>query len=63
MIWMKLLFCFCTVTPLRRTSSGRRGSASRTRLATLLAARSTSVPISKVALVVTTPLLVEIELR
>ena len=59
---MKLEACFCTVTPLRRTSSGRPGSASRTRLATLFAARSTSVPMSKVTVVVTRPLLVEIEL-
>ena len=58
---MKFEFCFCTVTPLRRTSSGRPGSASRTRFETLLAARSMSVPTAKVTTVETRPLEVEID--
>jgi hypothetical protein len=61
-IWMKLAFALVTVMPLRRTSSGSRGSARRTRLLTLVAAWSMSVPISKVTVVVTRPLEVEIEL-
>src|SRR3569623_588905 len=45
------MFCerLATVTPLRRTSSGRRGVASCTRLLTLKVALSMSVPTSKVA--------------
>jgi len=47
---------FWTITPLRRTSSGRRGSAALTRLLTLTEAMSTLVPTSKVAVIVTEPL-------
>jgi hypothetical protein len=47
---------FWTITPLRRTSSGKRGSAAFTRLLTLTAAVSTLVPTSKVAVIVTAPL-------
>lgn len=47
---------FWTITPLRRTSSGRRGSAALTRLLTLTEAMSTLVPTSKVAVMVTVPL-------
>ena len=46
---------FCTVTPLRRTSSGNRGSASCTRLFRLKVAWSTLVPTSNVAVIVTVP--------
>ena len=46
---------FCTITPLRRTSSGRRGTASCTRLLTLNTALSTLVPGSKVAVMLTAP--------
>ena len=48
---------FCTVMPLRRTSSGSRGSAIFTRLLTLTVAVSTLVPTSKVAVMVSAPLL------
>ena len=54
---------FCTITPLRRTSSGRRGSAICTRLLTLNTAWSTSVPTSKVAVIVSVPLEDEVELK
>ena len=47
---------FCTTTPLRRTVSGRRGSAALTRLLTFTAAISALVPTSNVAVMVTTPL-------
>ena len=47
---------FWTITPLRRTSSGSRGSAALTRLLTLTAAMSTLLPTSKVAVMVTLPL-------
>ncbi len=52
-----------TVMPLRRTSSGRRGVASCTRLLTAKVALSTSVPTSKVAVIVVTPLEAEDELK
>ena len=47
-----------TVTPLVRTSAGRRPSAWLTRFCTSTAARSGSRPISKETLIVETPLLV-----
>ena len=46
---------FCTITPLRRTSSGRRGRAICTRLLSWNIARSTSVPTSNVAVIVSVP--------
>ncbi len=54
---------FCTITPLRRTSSGRRGRAACTRLLTLKVARSTSVPTSKVAVMVSAPSEPAVELK
>jgi len=51
------------VTPLRRTSSGSRGSASCTRLLTLKVAWSMSVPTSKVVVIVTWPFDDELELK
>ncbi|MNT95820.1 hypothetical protein D3C72_2377740 [compost metagenome] len=47
---------FWTITPLRRTSSGSRGSAALTRLLTLTEAMSTLLPTSKVAVMLTEPL-------
>lgn len=52
-----------TCTPLRRTSSGSRGVASWTRLLMLKVALSTSVPTSKVAVMVVCPLEAELELK
>src|ERR1044072_5095792 len=46
---------FCTMTPFRRTSSGRRGSAICTRLLTLNTDWSTLVPGSKVAVICSVP--------
>ncbi len=46
---------FCTMTPLRRTSSGRRGSAICTRLLTLNTAWSTLAPGSNVMVMLSTP--------
>ena len=46
---------FCTRMPLRRTSSGRRGSAMPTRLLTWKTARSMSVPTSNVQVMVRLP--------
>ena len=46
---------FCTTTPVRRTSSGRRGSAICTRLFTWITALLMSVPTSKVPVMVSTP--------
>ena len=54
---------FCTVTPLRRTSSGSRGSASCTRLLTLNTAVSMFVPTSNVAVIVRSPVEEELELK
>src|SRR5258708_35171881 len=54
---------FCTMTPLRRTSSGRRGSAICTRLFTLKTDWSTLVPGSKVAVICSEPLDDEVELK
>src|SRR4026208_2571530 len=54
---------FCTMTPLRRTSSGRRGSAICTRLLTLNTDWSTLVPGSKVAVMVRLPVDEEVELK
>ncbi len=54
---------FWTMTPLRRTSSGRRGSAALTRLLTFTDAMSTLVPTSKVAVIVTLPLAEADELK
>ncbi len=44
-----------TVTPSRRTSSGKRGSAWLTRFCTCTWARSTSVPSAKVTVSCMTP--------
>ena len=52
----KLLDRLATCTPLRRTSSGRRGVASCTRLLMLKVALSMSVPTSNVAVMVVWPL-------
>ncbi len=54
---------FCTMTPLRRTSSGRRGNAICTRLLTLNTDWSTLVPGSKVAVICSVPLDDEVELK
>jgi hypothetical protein len=54
---------FCTMTPLRRTSSGRRGSAICTRLLTLNTDWSTLVPGSKVAVTRSDPSEEEVELK
>src|SRR5512141_3243630 len=54
---------FCTVTPLRVTSAGRRGAASWTRLLTLNTALSTSVPVSNVTVIDTVPFDDELELK
>src|SRR3989441_10737296 len=54
---------FCTMTPLRRTSSGSRGSAICTRLLTLNTDWSTLVPGSKVAVICSVPLEDEVELK
>ncbi len=44
-----------TVTPRRRTSSGRRGSATATRFCTSTCASSTSVPSAKVTVIESCP--------
>ncbi len=54
---------FCTITPLRRTSSGRRGSAICTRLLTLNTAWSTLVPGSKVIVMLSVPVEEAVELK
>ena len=54
---------FCTITPLRRTSSGSRGSAICTRLLTLNTDWSTLVPGSKVTVMVSEPFEEEDELK
>ena len=54
---------FSTVTPCRRTSSGSRDSACLTRLLTFSAAVSTSVPMSNVTSICTSPFDDEFELR
>src|SRR6185436_14526281 len=54
---------FCTITPLRRTSSGRRGSAICTRLFTLNTDWSTLVPGSKVTVICRLPVEDEVELK
>jgi len=54
---------FCTTTPVRRTSSGRRGSAICTRLLTWIVALLTSVPTSNVPVMVSVPLEAEDELK
>src|SRR5256885_4358474 len=54
---------FCTMTPLRRTSSGSRGSAICTRLLTLKTDWSTLVPGSKVAVICSEPLEEDVELK
>ena len=46
---------FLAVTPWRRTSSGRVGSAACTRLSTLIVARSGSVPMAKVIVIDSDP--------
>ncbi len=46
---------FTVVTPVRRTSSGRRGSACDTRFCTSCCALSGSVPSAKVTFSVITP--------
>jgi hypothetical protein len=53
---------FSTATPWRRTSSGSLVSACLTRLLTFSAALSTSVPMSKVTWICTTPFDDEVEL-
>ncbi len=52
---MKLGELLTVVTPDWRTSSGSRGSAWATRFCTWTCARSTSVPMRKVTVVVSTP--------
>jgi hypothetical protein len=52
---------FLVITPRRRTSSGRRGSASFTRLATRIVAMSGSVPLSKMTEMLSVPLEEEFE--
>ena len=52
---------FCTTTPARRTSSGRRGNAICTRLLTWTVAVLMSVPTSKVAVMVSVPFDAEVE--
>jgi hypothetical protein len=47
---------FLVMTPRRRTSSGRRGSASLTRFATRIVAMSGSTPFSKVTVMLSAPL-------
>ena len=54
---------FCIIRPVRRTSSGKRGKAIFTRLLTLKVAWSTSVPTSKVAVIVSVPLESALELK
>ena len=54
---------FCTTTPVRRTSSGSRGSAICTRLLTWMVALLMSVPTSKVAVMVSVPFEAEVELK
>ena len=54
---------FCTITPLRRTSSGSRGSATCTRLFNWNTAVSTFVPTSNVAVIATVPSAAELELK
>ena len=54
---------FCITRPVRRTSSGKRGRAIFTRLLTLKVAWSTSVPTSKVAVIVNVPLESALELK
>ncbi len=46
---------FCTTTPVRLTSSGSRGRAICTRLFTWMVALLTSVPTSKVQVMVSVP--------
>ena len=46
---------FRTVTPMRRTSSGRRGSATATRFCTSTCAVSRSVPSAKVTVICSWP--------
>ena len=53
---------FLVMTPRRRTSSGSRGSATRTRLATSTVAMSGSAPFSKVTVMVSVPLEEALEL-
>ena len=52
---------FCTTTPWRLTSSGSSGRARCTRLLTLMAAWSGSVPISKVTVRLIVPEPVEVD--
>ena len=54
---------FCTMTPLRRTSSGRRGSARCTRLLTSKIAASTLVPGSNVTVTCRLPFDDDVELK
>ena len=46
---------FCVMTPIWRTSSGRRGNARWTRFCTWVSAWSTSVPIRNVTVSCSTP--------
>jgi len=52
-----------TTTPVRRTSSGSRGSAIFSRLLTLIVARSILVPTSKVQVMVSVPFEAELEVK
>ncbi len=52
---------FCTVTPWRATSCGSSGDARCTRLLTLIAAWSGSVPISNETVRLIEPLPVDVE--
>ena len=54
---------FCTMTPLRRTSSGRRGCAICTRLLTSIVALSPSAPTANVQVIVSVPFDAELELK
>ena len=54
---------FCTMMPLRRTSSGRRGSAMLTRLLTLNTAWSTFAPGSNVTVMLSVPVDEAVELK
>ena len=54
---------FCATTPLRRTSSGSRGSAIAIRLLTSITALLTSAPTSNVAVIVSAPFDAALELK
>jgi hypothetical protein len=58
----KLELASLTTMPWRRTSSGRRGSTLLSRFCTSTCARSMSVPLSKVTVIVAAPFAAEDEL-